>query len=216
MHRGRCLGLQETSEGVLATVVFSAHGAPSLAMGARLPLVFRADRLSRSVSVEARTVLCTEVGLHRCYSFRLEGVARRSLLRLSRRRAAARVRPGPAWPVAVKVLEIEGRAPRVLLHDLSTRGLAVLVDQALDEELCARRQLGVSIRLLDDQEPFVALTKVCHRRLADTGAIYGLEIDAETPRFELVQELLSRTIAELRTARGRWIRRAPDQDRSAA
>lgn len=169
-------------------VEFGSEHAPVIRLGGRTSLLFHGGGLVSSIATEGLTLLRTDDQNRRCYAFRLDGVCNRSLRRLGNRRSA-RVSPKAARPVRVRVLELPGDVPpEVELHDISARGLSILVEPRLEEHLCKRVLLRLSVLLPGDVNAIELAAVIRYRRLFSTTLLYGLEIDGQGPTSVQAQD----------------------------
>ncbi len=196
--RGRCTDLNGGEGGeVLALVEFSGQ-VPALRVGERAQLNFRGGGLVANIDSEGLTVLRIEERTRRCYCFRLDTVPRDLLLVLANRRNSSRVRPQNTKPVRVRVLSRGGEVlADALVHDISTAGLSILVDQDLEGRLVDHVQIRLAILLPASSSTFEVEATIRNRRLYQSGVLYGLEFHGHGPELVKAQEQILSFFANL-------------------
>lgn len=192
---GRCTHVAALEERVVASVEFPADDAPLLAVGARVEIEFVAREPEQAISSEALIVLRTDHPARRTYGFRCD-ISRRALLHLLSRRRASRVRISPARAPEVKLLGLCEPCPQARLYDLSALGLSILLDPRHEPQLIEKLRLRVGLRLPGAADDLEVDAAIRHRRLLETGVLYGLELDGSSvqERFrDYVASLLEET-----------------------
>jgi PilZ domain len=188
LFHGRCTDLSSGREDLVAMVEFGSEQAPVIRLGERTSLLFRGGGLVSSVETEGLALLRTDDQNRRCYAFRLDGVSKRSFPLLGSRRSA-RVNPKTAKPVRVTVLELPGDVPpEVEVHDISATGLSILVEPRLENHLCKRVLLRLSVLLPGDVDVIELAAVIRYRRLFGAALLYGLEIDGHGPASAQAQD----------------------------
>jgi PilZ domain-containing protein len=203
--RGRCTDLDSSRDEVIAHVEFAPNQAPAIRLGERTQLSFRGGGLVANIDSEALTILRADERNRRCYSFCLNAIPKGMLLILANRRHAKRVRPSAANPVSVLLLDVSGSAvSQSVVHDISAKGLSIIVDPVLEEQLFDKLQVRLSILLPTSRGSLEVVATIRNRRLCGSKILYGLELDAQQPDFARAQEQIGTYLANLHsTARPR-------------
>lgn len=194
---GRCMDVESSQDEILVSVEFPSEKAPALRLGQRADLEFQGGGLGSVKKVEALAVLRTDDEANRCYCFRVK-LSKWSLLFLANRRRSDRYRPHASEPVRVRILDVGEETDEVVLHDISTTGLSILVDPALEERLVTRLDLRLAVEFAEEEEPIELITMVRHRRLLGSAILYGLEIDGRIPDFLRTKDRILLYVANLR------------------
>ncbi len=189
----------EIDHGREATVVVDVPRSANVVIqeGETATLLFSAADPDTSVIVCGKVIFRSENRSSIQYQFELDDTGTRNLTHLAERRRAVRVRVNPIQPVPVILQDIEGgECVEGRMRDVSTNGIAVLLDPQNDPIVSSSWKLSVSVRFPGDNRTVGVVGTVRYRKLAGAAIQYGIEFDwDETPGCAEQRNLLAQYVS---------------------
>ena len=177
---------------------FPADDAPVLAVEDEVMLCFDSPDLEKTIEVKATVAAHWEMDTHRHYGFefgeknKLERTLPEQVYRLFNRRAAFRgveIKPETLVDIASAIPhENLGEVIATgLLQDISTTGIGVLFDPAMEHALDKVSLVEVRLQLPGDYRPTKLTAQILRRQNKEGGTHYGMRFDPDASKDFLDQ-----------------------------